>query len=158
MMWRGTCSLASRRGAWNMQEKESAGWQFDWLIMMGWEYVSELRPPTGLFFIPRVICEHGEPWWWWRRLEITPDSSNRAVWQSYHLRHLGKIGGMDEGVRILRTSIWNTSRDLLHAVKSYDMGPAALLRMPRNVCCGFLSPLKFHRLGRIWTRDPWVQW
>jgi hypothetical protein len=27
-----------------------------WLIMMGWDYVSELRPPTGLLFIPQVIC------------------------------------------------------------------------------------------------------
>jgi hypothetical protein len=32
--------------------------------MMGWDYVSELRPPTGLLFIPRIIREHGEPWWW----------------------------------------------------------------------------------------------
>jgi hypothetical protein len=28
-----------------------------------WYYVSELRPPTGLLFIPRVIPEHWEPWW-----------------------------------------------------------------------------------------------
>jgi hypothetical protein len=26
-----------------------------WLIMMGWEYVLEPWPPTGLLFIPRVI-------------------------------------------------------------------------------------------------------
>jgi hypothetical protein len=51
----------------------------DWLIMMGWDYVSELRPPTGLLFIPRVICEHGKQWWWWCRLGITPDSSTRAL-------------------------------------------------------------------------------
>jgi hypothetical protein len=68
---------------------------------MGWNYVSELRPPTGLFFIPRVICEHGEPWWWWCRLGITPDSPTRVLWQSYQQRHLGRLGGMDEGVRIL---------------------------------------------------------
>jgi hypothetical protein len=36
----------------------------DWLIMsMGWDYVSELRRPTGILFIPQVIYEHGEPWW-----------------------------------------------------------------------------------------------
>jgi hypothetical protein len=28
-----------------------------------------------------MISEHGEPWWWCR-LEITPDSSPRALWQS----------------------------------------------------------------------------
>jgi hypothetical protein len=30
---------------------------------MGWDYISELRPPTGLLFISQVIYEHGEPWW-----------------------------------------------------------------------------------------------
>jgi hypothetical protein len=30
-------------------------WLIDWLIMMGWDYVSELRPPTGLLFLPRVM-------------------------------------------------------------------------------------------------------
>jgi hypothetical protein len=28
----------------------------------GGDYVSELLSPTGILFIPRVICEHGEPW------------------------------------------------------------------------------------------------
>jgi hypothetical protein len=43
-----------------------------------------------------------EPWWWWRRLGITPDSFNRAPWQSCHQRCLEQVGGMDEGMRILR--------------------------------------------------------
>jgi hypothetical protein len=38
------------------------------------------------------------------------------------------------------------------------MGPAALLPIRRKVCYGFLLPLKIHRLGRVWSRDPWVQW
>jgi hypothetical protein len=25
-----------------------------------WDYISELRPPTGLLFIPQVIYEYGE--------------------------------------------------------------------------------------------------
>jgi hypothetical protein len=33
------------------------------IMSMGQDYVSELRPPTGLLFIPQVIYEHGEPWW-----------------------------------------------------------------------------------------------
>jgi hypothetical protein len=123
--------------------------------MNGWDYVSELRPPTGLLFILRVICESGEPWWWWWcRLGITRDSSTRALWQSYQDRHLGQVGGMDEGVRILPISIWNTSRDLL---------------VLRHGTCGFTShlkegvlrillPLRIHRLGRVWIRDHWVQW
>jgi hypothetical protein len=30
---------------------------------MGSDDVSELRPPTGLLFIPQVIYEYGEQWW-----------------------------------------------------------------------------------------------
>jgi hypothetical protein len=30
---------------------------------MGWDYVSELRPPTDLLFIPQVMYEYGEPRW-----------------------------------------------------------------------------------------------
>jgi hypothetical protein len=36
----------------------------DWLSMsMGWDYVSELLPPTDILFIPHVIYEKGEQWW-----------------------------------------------------------------------------------------------
>jgi hypothetical protein len=31
-------------------------------VSMGWDYVSELRPPTGLLFIPPMICVRGDPW------------------------------------------------------------------------------------------------
>jgi hypothetical protein len=30
---------------------------------MGWDDVSELRPPAGLLFIPNIIYEYGEPLW-----------------------------------------------------------------------------------------------
>jgi hypothetical protein len=30
-------------------------------MSMGWNYVSELQPPTGLLFTPQVIYEYGEP-------------------------------------------------------------------------------------------------
>jgi hypothetical protein len=30
---------------------------------MGSDYVSDLRPPTGLLFILKVVYEHGVPWW-----------------------------------------------------------------------------------------------
>jgi hypothetical protein len=32
-------------------------------MSMGWDDVSELRPQTGLLFIPQVIYENGEPRW-----------------------------------------------------------------------------------------------
>jgi hypothetical protein len=31
------------------------------IVSMGWDHVSELRSPTRLLFIPRVVYEHGEP-------------------------------------------------------------------------------------------------
>jgi hypothetical protein len=33
------------------------------MMLMGWDYVSELQPPMGLLFILKVIHENGEPWW-----------------------------------------------------------------------------------------------
>jgi hypothetical protein len=30
---------------------------------MGWDYVSELWPPTDVLFIPQVIYGHEESWW-----------------------------------------------------------------------------------------------
>jgi hypothetical protein len=33
------------------------------------------------------------------------------------------------------------------AVKSYDMGPPALLHIRRKMCCGFLSPLKIKSIA-----------
>jgi hypothetical protein len=129
----------------------------EWLIMMGWDWRLRTGAITGLLFIPRVNVS-GESWWWWCRLGITPGLSTRARWQSYQQRHLERVWGMDEGMKIYVFSIFDTSTDLLHAVNSYDMGPSALLPIRRNVCCGFLSSLKIHRLSRVWTRDPWVQW
>jgi hypothetical protein len=32
-------------------------------MSMGLDYVSELRPPTGLLFIPHAIYEYGDPRW-----------------------------------------------------------------------------------------------
>jgi hypothetical protein len=65
---------------------------------------------------------------------------------------------MDEGMRISHFSISDMSTDLLYAIKSYDMGPLALLPTQRKMWCRFLPPLKIHRLGQVWTRDPWMQW
>jgi hypothetical protein len=33
------------------------------VMLIGLDYVSELRPPAGLLCILQVIYEHGEPWW-----------------------------------------------------------------------------------------------
>jgi hypothetical protein len=89
---------------------------------------------------------------------ITADLSTRARWQSCQQRYLERMGGMDEEMRILHIQYpWYVS-GFLHAVKFHDIGLPALLPVRRKVCCGLLSPLKIHRLGRILTRDLWVQW
>jgi hypothetical protein len=98
----------------------------DWLIMMERYYVSELRPPKCLFFIPGWYLR-------WRAMVImlptgvTPDPFIRALWQSYQQRHLGQVGGMGERVRILPIGIWNTSRErrkiLWHGTSSFTSRP-----------------------------------
>jgi hypothetical protein len=50
------------------------------MVSVGWNYIFELRPPVGLLFTPQVIYEHGEPWY---QQGKTPDSSARALWNSY---------------------------------------------------------------------------
>jgi hypothetical protein len=140
------CNIILLLSAASRLDRSPLDWLIDWLLMMGWDYVSELRSPTGLLFIPQVICEHGEPWLWWCRLGITPDSSTRALWQSYQQRHLDQVGVMDEGVRISPISICSTSKNLLHAVKSYNMGLPALLPIRGKVCYGFFY--------RPWSPSP----
>jgi hypothetical protein len=107
----------------------------DWLIdcfylfiMMGWDYVSELRPPTGLLFIPSVMCEHGEPWWWWCRLGITPNSSTRALWQSYQQRSLG--ASRRNGRR---------SANFAYQYLKYLKGPLTCRKVLRHGTFGFTS-------------------
>jgi hypothetical protein len=41
-----------------------------WLIMMRWDYISELRPPAGLVFIPRVT------WAWSAMVRMMPAGDN----------------------------------------------------------------------------------
>jgi hypothetical protein len=52
---------------------------------MGWDCVSELRPPTGILFIPQIMSEYGEP-----RCNDTdgggPKNSERNLSQ-YHFVH-----------------------------------------------------------------------
>jgi hypothetical protein len=33
------------------------------IMSMGLHYVLELSPPTGLLFIPQMLCEHAGTWW-----------------------------------------------------------------------------------------------
>jgi hypothetical protein len=83
----------------------------------------------GLLFIPQVTYEHGEPWWnktdKGKLLIYSPELSGNPT--SSHLvasRVTGK--GNDEfgSVKYFRSYLQVI---FLHAIKSYDTGPMALL-------------------------------
>jgi hypothetical protein len=119
-------------------------------MKMGWDYVSELQPPT-----PPIVHTPGDMWAWrsmveWYCQVKIPDSSTRALWQSYKQLPSSKAGGSGEGNKFYLTNFASfiVRRVLLHAVKSYGMGPPALLPLRKKECCRFLSPLKIHRLRR----------
>jgi hypothetical protein len=68
-----------------------------------------------------------EPWWWYR-LEITPDLSTRALWQSHKQRRLERVWGMDEGMRILCIQyLWCVNESF------------TCYKILRNGTCGFTS-------------------
>jgi hypothetical protein len=51
-----------------------------------------------------------------------------------------------------------TLRVLLHSVKSYDMGPPALLSIRKVGVLQFFIALKTHGIDRVRTRNLCVQW
>jgi hypothetical protein len=50
-------------------------------ISMGWNYVSELRPPTGLLFISQIIYKRGAPveWYWQEKTGELEDKACPSV-------------------------------------------------------------------------------
>jgi hypothetical protein len=63
---------------------------------------------------------------------------------------------MDEGNdNLVYPSPWDFV--LLHAVKSYNMGPFGYISHPKEDVLRILSPLTIRRLGRFRTLNLWVQ-
>jgi hypothetical protein len=55
-------------------------------MSMGWDYVSELRPLTGLLFIPQKMYESGEPRW--NNINIgKPRNSEKTLPQRHFVHH-----------------------------------------------------------------------
>jgi hypothetical protein len=66
---------------------------------------------------------------------------------------------MGEEMRILSIHPCGTSRNFLHTTKSYDMGTSSfVLIQEEGVLRIFIALKKIHRLGRVLTRNLWVQW
>jgi hypothetical protein len=146
-------SPASRWTTWYYNSEDQNRWKelsafglCSLIMSRWWDYVSELRPPSCLLFIPQEIWKHGEPWWWCR-LGITPDSSSRALCQSNQQSYMGT--SRRNGRKSENFAYHYLKRLKGKKVKSYDMGLPALLPIRRKVCCGFLSPLEIHRLCRV---------
>jgi hypothetical protein len=65
------------------------------IMSMGWGYVSELRPPTGLLFVPQ-----GDKWAWrimveWyrqRQLPIRPSKLSGKPTSSHLVAYLEELG------------------------------------------------------------------
>jgi hypothetical protein len=77
---------------------------------------------------PQVRCVRGEPWWWLWCLGKNPDSSTRALWQSYLQRHLGasrRNGG--------------SSENFAYQYRRYVNGSLTCLKIVRLGAYGFIS-------------------
>jgi hypothetical protein len=146
--------------------------------MMGRDWRLRTAASYGPFVHPRVICDvdHG----WWYQLGLSPNLSTRALWQPPVLAGFlsaetslvatstvwfpairdtsGASGRWAKEMRIEYIRPRWTSRDLLTCRKILRHGTSGFTSHPKKVCCGFLSPLKIHRLGRARTSNLWVQW
>jgi hypothetical protein len=109
------------------------------IMSMGWDYVSEPRPPTGLFSIPR---------WLWRAMVLmmpageTPNSSTRALWQSYQQSHLG--ARKRNGRRSKNFKEWTKEWEFCLSVSEIPQGIFNVTRILRHGTSGFTS----HPRGR----------
>jgi hypothetical protein len=136
------------------QQELVPGSLIDWLIMMGWDWRLRTAKTNGPIFHPPRDYE-------WNAVVMMMQAEDNfwLVYQSSLAVLPAETSGPSRrNGRRSENFAYSVSLIRQHAIKSYDMGPPALLHIRRKVCCGFLSLLKIHRLSRVWTRDPWVQW
>jgi hypothetical protein len=60
------------------------------IMSMGWDGISELRPPTGLLFIPHLIWRTMVEWY--RQVNTTVSSTRGILWHSYGQSSTSKAG------------------------------------------------------------------
>jgi hypothetical protein len=89
-----------------------------------------------------VIYEHGEPWWHdidggnshfihQGSLAVLAANQEELGKGNYEFGHAGYLCSYFEVI-------------FLHTIKSYNMGPTALLLLQRKAYCGFLLPLRMY--------------
>jgi hypothetical protein len=125
------------------------------MMLIGWDHVSELRPQWVCCSSPRwcMSMENHGGTLTEEKILIRPPTT--ALWQSYQQSHVvasRRNGRRGWWICSCQVFLFVPASDFLHVVKSYDMVPQALLPLRKKSCCGFLSLLKYHRFGRVWTR------
>jgi hypothetical protein len=133
----------------------SAGWLIDY---DGMRLCLRTVDSNGTIFHSPGNMWAWRPWWWWcRRLGITPDSYTRDLWQSYQ-QTSGESRRNWRGVKILPIQYLRYLKGSSTCCKILRHGTSGFTSPPKERCCGFLSPLSIHRLGRVWISHPWIQW
>jgi hypothetical protein len=111
-----------------------------------------------------ILHPPGKKWTWstmvhdtdWGKLPIRlPEPSVEILAAELSSSKLGE-SGRRKWLILSTKYCFHTCRVPLHAIKSYDMS-FRLYYSPKEERCGFLSPLKIHRLGRLRTSEPCVQ-
>jgi hypothetical protein len=113
------------------------------MMSMVWHHVSELRPPTGILFIPQVIYQYGEPWW----NDIGRRNSRLA-----HQSSLASLPAESSNSTIRGTGrrkwwiwlfeVWTNILRKAKFIISYEIGRRlyAYFSSEKKACCGLLSP------------------
>jgi hypothetical protein len=104
---------------------------------MEWNYVSELRPPTGLLFIPRWFMSM-EEWYRQGKLLIRPPELSGNSTSSHLVAKQKELAKEIINLAVRSNGSLTCSKILRHMADGFTS-------LRREACCGFLSPLKVHR-------------
>jgi hypothetical protein len=125
---------------------------------MGWDYAFELRSPTILLLILQVMYERGVPRWndMGRGNSWFVHQSSLAVLPAAILQQT-ENGWSEWWMWPCEVYLFILANSFLTCRKILRHGASGFTPPPRwKACTGFLSPLQTHRLGLVWTHEPWV--